>query len=321
MIIRVKQFLDEVGGQAAFKRQKTKSGVKDTFQGAFLDKIFGISTKKGRTRMAKQADVNNLLKTFPKDITSPVWRIKGKDFYMNFVLPIYRSKIWIHSDTPVEILHVVLLGFVKYVWRDAIARVKKSDKEILISRLSSLICFWTWSLFTCWPNSCRDFRVIVQAASFVLQGLLPAQYIELWTSLSAVVTLVWHPEIPDLDKYIVDLDAAIKHFLDCTCGLTLQWFNKPNFMRFGPAMLFATKGFESFNAIIRSASVHSNRHAPSLDIAARMAKANIVKTPFLEVPARTPSLKITSKLAIPMDGYLIGGIETLQMDSSGPVAT
>ncbi|KAJ7877372.1 hypothetical protein B0H14DRAFT_2342326, partial [Mycena olivaceomarginata] len=94
----------------------------------------------------------------------------------------------------------------------------------------------------------RDFRVIVQAASFVLQGLLPAQYIELWTSLSAVVTLVWHPEIPDLDKYIVDLDAAIKHFLDCTCGLTLQWLNKPKFHvilhlpahigRFGPAMLF-----------------------------------------------------------------------------------
>ncbi|KAJ7859877.1 hypothetical protein B0H13DRAFT_1901284 [Mycena leptocephala] len=75
MITRVKQFLtrarprtrketcdelrtqftlaSEVGGQAAFKRQKTKSGVKDTFQGAFLDKIFGISTKKGLTRMAK----------------------------------------------------------------------------------------------------------------------------------------------------------------------------------------------------------------------------------------------------------------------------
>lgn len=90
-----------------------------------------------------------------------------------------------------------------------------------------------------------------------------------------------------LTEFQTQLDAAIKHFLDCTCGVTLQWFNKPKFhvilhlpahiRRFGPAMLFATEGFESFNAIIRSASVHSNRHAPSLDIAARMAKGNRVR--------------------------------------------
>ncbi|KAJ6548284.1 hypothetical protein B0H10DRAFT_1700349, partial [Mycena sp. CBHHK59/15] len=77
--------------------------------------------------------------------------------------------------------------------------------------------------------------------------------------------------------YQEQLDTAIKHFLDCTCGLTLQRFNKPKFhvilhlpahiKHFGPAMLFATEGFESFNAIIRSCSVHSNQHAPSLNIA------------------------------------------------------
>ncbi|KAJ6531350.1 hypothetical protein B0H19DRAFT_966700 [Mycena capillaripes] len=269
-----------VGGQATFKRQKTASGIKDTFQGAFLDRIFAIASKKGRTRVAKQVDVNSLINTFPKDITSPVWRIKDLD-------P--------HQDTPVEILHVILLGFVKYFWRDAIARVKKSEKETLISRLSSFnvsglgVSSLAGSTLVNYAGSLtgRDFRIIVQAAPFVLQGLLPEPYIELWTSLSAVVTLVWQPEIPDVDKYIMQLDSAIKHFLDCTCGVTLQWFNKPKFhvilhlpahiRRFGPAMLFATEGFESFNAIIRSASVHSNRHAPSLDIATRMAKGNRVR--------------------------------------------
>ncbi|KAJ7842912.1 hypothetical protein B0H13DRAFT_2364971 [Mycena leptocephala] len=41
--------------------------------------------------------------------------------------------------------------------------------------------------------------------------------------------------------------------------------------RFGPAILFDTKAFESFNAIIRVKSVHSNRHAPSQDIAKAFA--------------------------------------------------
>ncbi|KAJ7820508.1 hypothetical protein B0H14DRAFT_2264299, partial [Mycena olivaceomarginata] len=98
----------------------------------------------------------------------------------------------------------------------------------------------------------RNFRIIVQAAPFVLQGLLPAEHIELWTALSAVVTLVWQPHIMDINKYTqVQLEAAIKHFLDCTCKLTLQWFNKPKFhailhlpshiKQFGPAMLFVTE--------------------------------------------------------------------------------
>ncbi|KAJ7269484.1 hypothetical protein C8J57DRAFT_1435517 [Mycena rebaudengoi] len=269
-----------VGGMSGFKRNKTDTGVKDTFQGAFLDRIFAVSTRRARNKAQKQADISMVLRTFPADITSPVWRIKDFD-------P--------HQDTPVEILHVILLGFVKYFWRDAIARVKKSDKEILISRLSSFnvsglgISPLPGHTLVNYSGSLtgRDFRTIVQAAPFVLQGLLPPAYIELWTSLSAVVALVWQPHIIDIDKHTVQLDAAIKHFLDCTCGLTLQWFNKPKFhvilhlpshiRRFGPAMLFATEGFESFNAIIRSCSIHSNRHAPSLDIASRMARGNHVR--------------------------------------------
>ncbi|KAJ7688778.1 hypothetical protein B0H14DRAFT_2420963, partial [Mycena olivaceomarginata] len=210
-------------------------------------------------------------------ITSPVWRIKDID-------P--------HQDTPVEILHVILLGFVKYFWRDAIARMQKSDKEVLIARLSSFnvsglgISALAGHTLVNYSGSLtgRDFRAIVQAAPFVLHGLLPEKNIRAWTALSAVVTLVWQPSIKDLDKYINDLEHAIDYFLDCTCDLTLNWFNKPKFhvilhlpahiRRFGPAMLFATEGFESFNAIIRGCSIHSNRHAPSRDIAQRMAQGN-----------------------------------------------
>jgi hypothetical protein len=35
---------------------------------------------------------------------------------------------------------------------------------------------------------------------------------------------------------------------------------------FGPASLFATEKFESYNGILWNASIHSNRHSPGQDI-------------------------------------------------------
>jgi len=83
------------------------------------------------------------------------------------------------------------------------------------------------------------------------------------------------------------LDREIEHFLLCAARWTIRWFNKPKFhiflhltehiRRFGPAILFATEAFESFNAIIRAKSVHSNRHAPSRDIALAFAQSNRIR--------------------------------------------
>ena len=88
----------------------------------------------------------------------------------------------------------------------------------------------------------------------------------------------------------VTVEHAIKNFLLKTAQWTCDWFNKSKFhiilhlpahvRRFGPAMLFATEAFESFNAVIRVKSVHSNRQAPSRDIAMAFAQGNCVRHLF-----------------------------------------
>ncbi|ETW79803.1 hypothetical protein HETIRDRAFT_48824 [Heterobasidion irregulare TC 32-1] len=262
--------VQRVGGMSQAAKLHTAYGVKDTYQDSFIDRIATLTRKLTGSMASRQKKVDDLVATFPMDTLSPVWRIKGLD-------P--------HLDTPVEILHVVLLGFVKYFWRDAIARQNTDQKAVLIARLCSLNVSGLGSsklvgqTLVQYSGSLtgRDFRVIAQVAPFVLYDLVPRECFDAWLALSQLVPLVWQPSIQNLEQHLVELNHRIKHFLLCTVKWTPRWFNKPKFhiiqhlafhiRRFGPAILFATESFESFNGVIRDHSVHSNRHAPSRDIA------------------------------------------------------
>jgi hypothetical protein len=83
------------------------------------------------------------------------------------------------------------------------------------------------------------------------------------------------------------LRDAIDDLLATTALWNTEWFNKSKFhvllhlpdhvRRFGPAILFATEGFESYNAIIRLRSVHSTHQAPSADIAHSFSHLHAVR--------------------------------------------
>lgn len=124
-----------------------------------------------------------------------------------------------HASTPVEILHVFLLGFLKYFWRDVITRLDDRNKERLIARLSSVntrglgippIGGRTLVQY-CGSLTGRDFRVISQAAPFVLYGLdLPADCIAAWIALTSLVPLAWQPEIEDLEPHLVCFTSSYR---------------------------------------------------------------------------------------------------------------
>ncbi|PBK79410.1 hypothetical protein ARMGADRAFT_1049148 [Armillaria gallica] len=272
----------ELYGSTKVKTLRTQSGLKDTYQGYFIDRLVGSYKSKTGTQgkqMVLDAEIHNL----PDETMSPVWQIEGLD-------P--------HRDTPVEILHVILLGFLKYMWRDVINHQlhnntdKKNELEIKLASVNidglgidpvaaHTLVTYSGSL------TGRDFRVLAQIAPFVLKGLVSEDCFETWVALSKLVPLIWQPEIEDIDEYLTLVQKEIDYFLLCVTRWTVQWFNKPKFhilvhlpehiRRLGPAMLFATEGFESFNAVIRGKSIHSNRHAPSRDIGLAFAQGNRVR--------------------------------------------
>lgn len=116
-----------------------------------------------------------------------------------------------HSDTPVEVLHVLLLGFVKYLWRDAVSRQNVEGKDILKTRLTSLdvqglgLSRLRGHTMVQYAGSLTggDFRAIVQVAPAVLYDLVPAGLLDVWNALGRMAALVYQPSIDDIDEYCV----------------------------------------------------------------------------------------------------------------------
>ncbi|KAI9603295.1 hypothetical protein H4Q26_002614 [Puccinia striiformis f. sp. tritici PST-130] len=90
-----------------------------------------------------------------------------------------------------------------------------------------------------------------------------------------------------MDEYLEELTNVIRIFLFHIAKMNGRWANKPKFhmllhlvasiRRYGPAALFATEKFESFNGVVRESSVHSNHISPSRDIAICFSSGNNIR--------------------------------------------
>ncbi|KAJ3887185.1 hypothetical protein GG344DRAFT_69038 [Lentinula edodes] len=233
---------ETVGTAKKIKEMRTESGVKDKYQLFFVNRLL-------KRRQNSNAEPLQASQSATDNPMSPVWRIRGLD-------P--------HSDTPVEILHVVLLGFVKYLWRDVIDNQLKKNvekKKELATRLSSvdvtglgLDSRLTGDVLVNNYGSLTgsDFHKISQVAPFVLKDF---HLSEQWITNG-------HKNIQTLLKH--EIEQSLLH----AAKWSICWFNKPKFhilvhlpehiCQLGLAMLFATEVFESYNAVIRAKSIHSN---------------------------------------------------------------
>ncbi|KAJ6484648.1 hypothetical protein C8R45DRAFT_1147453 [Mycena sanguinolenta] len=257
------------GAPSTAATEATETGVKDKYFQHFGDKLAeacaNIKEKRGADPtiqgQAYPAQVlADLRAQMPLDdaIFSPALRLDDFD-------PT--------TDSPVEILHVVLLGFVKYFWRDAVSRQKPEGKEILKARINSFdtaplgLAKARGHTLVQYAGSLtgRDFRLIAQIAPAVLYGLIPDEAYEAWLALCRLTPLVFQPEIPNLTSYLTKLQGAVDDFLAATALWNTQWFNKPKFH------------ILSYNYVIRARSVHSNRQAPSLDIGQAFSHMHAVR--------------------------------------------
>jgi hypothetical protein len=134
----------------------------------------------------------------------------------------------------------------------------------------------------------KEFKIFLQAAPFILFPFMNEAEQELWLSLSLLSSYVFQTHINNMDDFQENLKKHITIFLHYLIKSNAQWINKPKFhmlthlaesiLRFGPAPLFATEKFESYNGILRNASTHSNRLAPGRDIAIKFSNFHSLKS-------------------------------------------
>jgi hypothetical protein len=173
---------------------------------------------------------------------------------------------------------------------------KANNMDAFFSRLSSAnkdglnapslnptyVCHYRGSLIG------KHFKSIVQVMPFLVHDLLPQNVINGWTCIGTLVILLWHTSIDDIEDYLLHLKRTIDEFLVITaqCAPSII-ITKPKFhflvhlpmfiRRFGPALLYSTERYESFNHVFRLCSIYSNKQAPSRDICTMFASMDAIK--------------------------------------------
>jgi len=117
----------------------------------------------------------------------------------------------VNRSTPVEILHTVLLGVVKYCWHMTHVDWSAAQKTLFAQRLVEVSIDGLTlppiraSYFIQYANSLigRQFKALLQTATFCLHDLVPPLLYDLWKALGVLGSLLWVPEIEDIDQYVV----------------------------------------------------------------------------------------------------------------------
>ncbi|KAJ7768675.1 hypothetical protein DFH07DRAFT_769222 [Mycena maculata] len=267
---------------------QTQTGIKDVYTQYWIEQILSRAAEMCRQDPdASEAAIKSELIQWTRDneekLYSPFLMLKGLGFDPA-------------ADTPVELLHTILLGAVKYIWHISHTPWSAEKKKTYSMRLqatateglsihaicANYIMQYAGSLIG------RQFKTIIQTAVFHLHDLVTEEQFTTWKAVGELSALLWVPEIRDLIQYRNDLKIAVGNVLDAVAQIDpSKIMTKIKYhllthldfdaIQLGPLIAMATEIFESFSAVFRYCSIYSNHLAPSRDIANQFGRQETVK--------------------------------------------
>ncbi|KAJ7929864.1 hypothetical protein B0H13DRAFT_2310253 [Mycena leptocephala] len=271
-------------GYHAMFASYTSTGVKDKYTEYWINDLlsqFKKAVESGKSKAQTTEELKQWVKDHADDIYSAFLTTDGFD-------P--------SRDTPIELLHTILLGVLKFLWHVTHTSWTPEQKKLFELRLQATnisglsVESIRAGYIVQYANSLigRQFKVLLQAAVFHIHDLVDETNFRAWKAIGDMAALLWVPEIDDMETYCADLHIAIGNFLDSFAEIdptkmvvkvkTHLLTHAPADVRlFGLLLGAITEAFESFNAVFRGASILSNHRAPSRDIAIRLSALEGVK--------------------------------------------
>ncbi|KAJ7906752.1 hypothetical protein B0H13DRAFT_2233563 [Mycena leptocephala] len=255
------------------KNTQTGTGIKDAYTQYWIDYLLEqFKEKKGQSPPRSNTEIEEELIRWTLDnedkIYSGFLTLKGFD-------PT--------KDTPVEILHTILLGVVKYIWHSSHTKTysqrlqsTSTDGLSIHAIRANYIMQYANSLID------RQFKTIAQTNVFHVHGLVTDAQFATWRAVGELSALLWFTEIRNLKEYCNNVRIAAGNVLDAFAVLDptkiitkiklhLLAHLPEDITAFGPLVGVITEIYECFNAVFRFCSILSNHLAPSRDIALQLA--------------------------------------------------
>ncbi|KAJ7202681.1 hypothetical protein B0H12DRAFT_1243992 [Mycena haematopus] len=269
-----------LGVKAAVETRQTETGVKDAYTNYWINDLLQRSRElKKSNPTLESADIVKQLRDWvvanESTIYNPFLSVRGFD---------------VSKDTPIEILHTILLGIIKYAWHSTHTSWTPAKKSTYTLRLQATntvglsIPSIRANYIMQFANSLigRQFKQVAQTCIFHMYDLVDGLQFMAWKAMGELLPLLWYTEIDNMDQYLVDVKTAISNVLDIFAMLDPTKILAKNklhilthtiadILRHGPLIGVQTESFECFNAIFRFCSILSNHLAPSRDIAHQLA--------------------------------------------------
>lgn len=210
------------------------------------------------------------------------------------------------QDTPVEILHTILLGVAKYLVKHLIQVTlagKESKMDLLINALQQYTKCKSYNrsfskeLKHCGSFLGRDFKQLIQILPIILSEnftdpIEDSDIILINKSLSKLgylCSLVFVRQVENnFSVYIEEMGKAIDELItevynfDVATGISTPYSCKPkmhlishlrdDLERFGCALHYETEKGEQFNKFLREHIAHTNKKNPTRDLALKFGK-------------------------------------------------
>ncbi|KAJ7275955.1 hypothetical protein C8J57DRAFT_1466570 [Mycena rebaudengoi] len=267
------------GVAKSVKDSQTETGIKDVYTQYWIDDL--IARYKG----FKKQEPDRSDQSIQRELVG--WTLENRDkIYSAFLTTKGFDPT---KDTPVEILHTILLGIIKYIWHSSHTAWTPAQKQTYSRRLQSTetdglsihairanyIMQYAGSLIG------RQLKTLAQTNVFHVRGLVTDAQFAAWKSAGELSALLWFTEIRNLEEYRRDLKVAVANVLDTFAVIDpskivskIKYHLLPHIeedvVEFGPLLGMITEIYECFNGVFRFCSILSNHLAPSRDIAIQL---------------------------------------------------